>query len=96
MEPASFLSAAEDLFLPSELKELAVAPAFLYLKVIEMPLALPKFGIVGREKCNSPMEGNITLQLARPTIGRLSWHLCGPAVVPLAIEPAGTSRRFAG
>ncbi|MFT6403778.1 MAG: DNA processing protein [Marinomonas primoryensis] len=63
MEPHHFLVLQEDLFYPGELKEISVAPAFLYVEGHRNALALPKIGIVGARKCTRHGR-DITFQLA--------------------------------
>ncbi|MGO2353798.1 MAG: DNA-processing protein DprA [Marinomonas foliarum] len=53
----------EDGFYPAALKEITVAPAFLYVEGNPEILALPKIGIVGARKC-SRYGRDITLQFA--------------------------------
>jgi DNA processing protein len=68
-DPHHFLVLQEDLFYPSELKEISVAPAFLYVEGHRNALALPKIGIVGARKCTRHGR-DITFQLA----GQLASH----------------------
>jgi DNA processing protein len=62
-DPHHFVVLQEDLFYPSELKEISVAPAFLYVEGHRNALALPKIGIVGARKCTRHGR-DITFQLA--------------------------------
>jgi len=50
-EPDHYLVLQEDAFYPKNLKEISVAPAFLYVEGHREVLALPKIGIVGARKC---------------------------------------------
>ncbi len=62
-DPHHFVVLQEDLFYPSELKEISVAPAFLYVEGHRNALALPKIGIVGARKCTRHGR-DVTFQLA--------------------------------
>ncbi|WP_111637862.1 DNA-processing protein DprA [Marinomonas shanghaiensis] len=59
----------EDEYYPKALKEISVAPAFLYVEGNRDALALPKIGIVGARKC-SRYGRDITFQFAE----QLSTH----------------------
>jgi len=84
MEPHHFLVLQEDLFYPSELKEISVAPCFFVcLKVIEMHWRCLKLALLGREKCTRHGR-DITFQLAE----QLASHgICVVSGGALALTP---------
>lgn len=78
-EPHHFLALQEDLCYPSELKEISVAPAFLYVEGHRNALALPKIGIVGARKCTRHGR-DITFQLAEQLASRGICVVSGGAI----------------